>query len=76
MCPPWEHLRILGANQIRPDFLRRAAADWRKEQKYDFLDQKGDYSTIPWQEIEPDKNYTWLTEGLEEDFETFLTHWH
>jgi predicted helicase len=53
-------------------FYAALPPDWRKEQKYDFLDQKGDYSTIPWQEIEPDKNYTWLTEGLLSDFESFL----
>ena len=47
--------------------------DWRKEQKYDFLDQQGRlFSTITWQEIKPDQKYTWLTEGLEKDFETFL----
>jgi predicted helicase len=53
-------------------FYAALAPDWRKEQKYDFLDQKGDYANISWQEIKPDKNFTWLTEGLEEDFETFL----
>jgi predicted helicase len=46
--------------------------DWRKEQKYDFLDQQGDYANIPWQEIEPDKNYTWLTEGLQIDFDSLI----
>ncbi len=46
--------------------------DWRKEQKYDFLDQKGDCANISWQEIKPDKNYTWLTEGLQIDFEAFV----
>jgi predicted helicase len=46
--------------------------DWRKEQKYDFLDQKGNYSNISWQEIEPDKNFTWLTEGLSDDFEILI----
>ncbi len=53
-------------------FYAALAPDWRKEQKYDFLDQQGDYSTIPWQEIQPDKNYTWLTEGLQGDFGMFL----
>ena len=53
-------------------FYAALPSDWRKEQKYDFLDQQGDYSTIPWQEIQPDKHYTWLTEGLSSDFESFL----
>lgn len=46
--------------------------NWRKEQKYDFLDQNGDYANISWQEIQPDKNFTWLQEGLQEEFNIFL----
>ena len=53
-------------------FYAAVEPDWRKEQKYDFLEQKGDYDNIPWQEIKPDKNYTWLTEGLSSDFESFF----
>jgi len=53
-------------------FYAAVEPDWRKEQKYDFLDQQGDYGNIAWQVIEPDKKYTWLREGLEEDFDTFL----
>ena len=45
---------------------------WRKEQKYDFLDKKGRWGDIKWQEIVPDKRNNWLTEGISEDFETFL----
>ncbi|MCX5847246.1 MAG: N-6 DNA methylase [Deltaproteobacteria bacterium] len=45
---------------------------WRKEQKYDFLDQKQQRMNIEWQEITPDKNHTWLTAGLDNAFGTFL----
>jgi len=45
---------------------------WRKEQKYDFLDQKQQRTNIEWQEITPDKNHTWLTAGLDNAFGTFL----
>ena len=45
---------------------------WRKEQKYDFLDQKQQRTNIEWQEITPDKNHTWLTAGLDNAFDTFL----
>ncbi|MEI8172519.1 MAG: type ISP restriction/modification enzyme [Deltaproteobacteria bacterium] len=45
---------------------------WRKEQKYDFLDQKIQWANIEWQEIAPDKNNTWLTAGLDNAFGTFL----
>ena len=53
-------------------FYAAVPTDWRKEEKYDFLDRQGDCSTITWQEIIPDSKYTWLTEGLEKDFEAFL----
>ena len=46
--------------------------DWRKEQKYEFLAEKQDYRNVDWQKIEPDKNNTWLTEGLQSEFEAFL----
>ena len=45
---------------------------WRKEQKYDFLDQKQQRTNIEWQEITPDKNHTWLTAGLDNAFGTCL----
>ncbi len=45
---------------------------WRKEQKFAFLEEKRDYSRIEWQAITPDSKQTWLTEGLRDEFETFL----
>ena len=36
------------------------------------MNSKGDYSAIDWQELTPDARHTWLTEGLQDDFETFL----
>ena len=46
---------------------------WRKEDKYRFLDSKENYSSIEWQPIEPDSQYTWLTQGLRAEFETFVS---
>ena len=45
---------------------------WRKEQKYDFLDDKVHLGNIAWEDVIPDRNYTWLTKGLEGDFDTFV----
>jgi predicted helicase len=45
---------------------------WRKEQKYAWLNEKGLHTHVEWQEITPDKNHTWLTEGMHDEFETFL----
>ncbi|MEW6355203.1 MAG: type ISP restriction/modification enzyme [Planctomycetota bacterium] len=53
-------------------FYARTEENWRKEQKYDFLDEKRDRAGIEWEEITPDRHHTWLTEGLQADFETFL----
>ncbi len=45
---------------------------WRKEEKLDYLEKLEHIGNVDWQEIKPDKNYNWLTEGLEDEFETFL----
>jgi predicted helicase len=53
-------------------YYARVVADWRKEQKYDFLNDKRDWHGVEWQELTPDENHTWLTAGLEDDFELLL----
>ncbi len=45
---------------------------WTRQQKLDYLDQAVDYSNIDWQPLTPDARGTWLTEGMEADFDTFL----
>ena len=45
---------------------------WRKEEKYNDLNSNGHYQNIDWQQITPDSRYTWLTEGLHAEFDTFL----
>jgi predicted helicase len=45
---------------------------WRKEEKYDFLDEKRQVGDVAWEEIEPDQKHTWLTGGLQDEFTTFL----
>ena len=45
---------------------------WRKEEKYRYLNAKEQYHNIKWKAIRPDKRYTWLTEGLQAEFETFI----
>ena len=53
-------------------FYARVDESWRKENKYHYLDSKGQYQNIEWQPVKPDKNHTWLTEGLSSEFETFI----
>ena len=53
-------------------FYYRTDEFWNKKQKFDFLSEHENIGTIEWQKIQPDKRYTWLTEGLHEEFETFM----
>ena len=53
-------------------FYTRVDEFWRKEEKYNYLNSKGHYQNIEWQQITPDSRYTWLTEGLHAEFDTFI----
>ena len=54
--------------------IRYASVDqfWRKEQKYEFLNNAGDINKIEWRELMPDKNHTWLTQDLQSGFADFV----
>ena len=45
---------------------------WRKEQKYRFLEEAKQYKQIAWQRLTPDAKHNWLTEGMQDEFDTFL----
>ncbi len=45
---------------------------WNKQRKFDFLNECGHIGNIEWQAIQPDVRYTWLTEGLHTEFNTFI----
>ena len=53
-------------------FYARVDEFWRKERKYRYLNEKDQYSSIEWVSLTPDNRYTWLTEGLRAEFETFV----
>ena len=44
---------------------------WNKKQKFDFLNENQHTGNIAWQTLQPTKQYTWLTEGLHAEFDTF-----
>ena len=52
-------------------FYYRTDDLWNKKQKFDFLNEREHIGNIDWQTIGPDARYTWLTEGLHAEFETF-----
>jgi predicted helicase len=45
--------------------------DWRKEQKYEFLDSKETIAGVEWLELQPDAKNTWLTSDTDEEFAGF-----
>ncbi|MFM6190760.1 type ISP restriction/modification enzyme, partial [Planktothrix sp.] len=53
-------------------YYARVDEYWRKEEKYNYLNQCQKWDGVQWQTIEPDKRYIWLTEGLQYDFDTFI----
>ena len=53
-------------------FYNGETAEMNKEATFEFLDKCEHIGNVNWQTIEPDARQTWLTEGLREDFETFM----
>ena len=53
-------------------FYNDETAEMNKETTFEFLDTSEHLGNINWQTIQPDARHTWLTEGLREDFETFI----
>ena len=45
---------------------------WNKQQKFDFLNESQHVGNIAWQTLQPNAQYTWLTEGLHTEFDTFI----
>jgi predicted helicase len=62
------------ASEDHGRFVRyyRVPEEWRKEEKLAFLAERGSIASIDWQELEPDEQATWLTEGLRPEFASFL----
>ena len=48
--------------------------DWKatRQEKFNLIENVGSVNSIQWKELIPDKNHTWLTEGLHAEFETFI----
>ena len=53
-------------------FYNDEIAEMNKETTFEFLDKYEHVGNVNWQTIQPDARQTWLTEGLREDFETFV----
>ena len=53
-------------------FYYRTDDLWNKKQKFDFLNACQHIGGIEWTPIQPDSRQTWLTEGLHDEFDTFI----
>ena len=53
-------------------FYYRTDDAWNKHRKFEFLAQTEHVGNVPWQTLKPDARHTWLTEGLNAEFLTFL----
>ena len=61
-------------HQTRPAhiFYNSETMEMPKEATYEFLDACEHVGNVNWDMIQPDTRHTWLTEGLREDFDTFM----
>ena len=53
-------------------FYHRTDDLWNKAKKFNFLDEHQHIGNIGWTPIQPNKQHTWLTEGLHAEFNTFI----
>jgi predicted helicase len=53
-------------------YYHAVGQDWRKEEKYDFLDQKGSIGGVKWKKLKPDDRGNWITNDNDEEFAAFL----
>ena len=62
-----------GKSSEKPNiFYCRTDDLWNRERKFNFLNEHQHTRNIEWNSIQPDKQYTWLTEGLHAEFDTFI----
>jgi len=45
---------------------------WTASEKTAYLRQFSEVTKMPWQTLQPDERHTWLTEGLQDDFDAFI----
>ena len=70
-------INFLVKKKDKPDsqvkmYYARVDENWRKEEKYRYLDEREQYGNVEWQTITPDRRHTWLTEGHHAEYEIFV----
>jgi len=54
-------------------YYARVDDAWTKQEKLGYLEKLEHIGNLEWEEITPDQKHTWLTEGLEDDFNSLLS---
>jgi predicted helicase len=54
-------------------YYYRVPEDWRRERKLWLLAHAGSAESVEWRQLTPDRQHTWLTEGLRPEFAQFLS---
>ena len=69
------NLFVKRASEVRESariFYNGEPTEMSKEATFEFLEKSEHIGNVNWNRIQPDARHTWLTEGLREEFETFL----
>ncbi len=53
-------------------YYASVALDWKRGEKYQFLNHRESLTAVEWQTLVPDRKYNWLTDGLEAGFGDLL----
>jgi predicted helicase len=66
--------RPAGEKALGPAVIHYASTqlDWRREQKYHYLDENETLGKIEWQRIKPDLKHTWLNAGLDNEYSSLI----
>ncbi len=61
-----------GAKRRAKIHYHAVPVDWRREQKYDFLNKAGSIAGVKWRKLTPDARHHWLTNGSDVAFAGFV----
>lgn len=68
------NILVKSGKKDRPTILyANVPTNWRKEQKYTFLETQDAVSKIDWKSIDPSEDSLWLGEGSESGFASFIS---
>ena len=68
-CPPRS---FNGEENSARIFYYRTDDTWNKDRKFTFLRESAHIGNVPWKTLTPDERHTWLTEGLRDEWTTFI----